>query len=176
MIRHAKVIMAALFATALAALALPLVQGARPQGASAGNARAALASVLSGVRVINAKDNRTLWTATSGKAVFSEGGGAARLTAVSIDIPAQHAKLDASGGELNLDNNTLILDGRVRSLVNGFDVKTSSVRIVPGGRLSTGGNRVVFLEKKGVKIRGRGLDAGQQKKVRLNNDVKAIFY
>ena len=155
--------------------ALALRPGANT-GAPAGEAPAAPSSALWGLRVINSKDNRTLWTANARKAVFSRGGGTAHLTEVSIDLPAQDSKLAASGGLLNVDNYTLTLDGRVKSLVKGFDVNASSVRIVPGGRFSTGGNELVFLEKKGVKIRGRGLHANEKKKVRLDNDVKAIFY
>lgn len=143
--------------------------------APAGKA-AVLYSSLTGVSVINIKDNRTLWVATSKKAVFTGDGQTARLSGVSIDIPSENAKLDASGGELNLDSNILTLDGAIKSQVKGFDLKTNSVRIVPGGTLNTGKNDPVVLEKKGIEIEGRGLDANQQKKVRLEGDVKAVFY
>ncbi len=114
--------------------------------------------------------------ATSKKAILAGDGQTARLSGVAIDIPAEDAKLSASGGELDLDSNVLTLDGEIKSRIKGFDLKTSSVQIVPGGKLNTGKNDPVLLEKKGIEIEGRGLDANQEKKVRLDNDVKAIFY
>lgn len=178
-IHHKKTAPFALFALAAAflACAISLRPGPAP-GASSGPVRTTvLSSALSNVLVINTRGTKTLWTATSQKAALSGSGATARLTDVSIDMPAQDTKLVASGGLLDLDNYTLTLEGGVKSQVKGFNVKTKNpVRIVPGGRLNTGRDGLVYLEKKGMEIRGRGLRANEEKKVRLDSDVKAIFY
>ncbi len=185
MVRLGKIMLALLLPAAIAAFfTFPrFFISPRDKGKAAVSARggaerdgAALYSSLSGLSVINVKDNRTLWVATSKKAILAGDGQTARLSGVAIDIPAEDAKLSASGGELDLDSNVLTLDGEIKSQIKGFDLKTSSVQIVPGGKLNTGKNDPVLLEKKGIEIEGRGLDANQEKKVRLDNDVKAIFY
>ena len=133
-------------------------------------------SSLSDINVLNVIGNRTLWSATSKKAVFSGDGGTASLSDVDINIPSENARLMASGGQYDLDKNTLSLTGEVKSQVKGFDMKTSSLQIVPGGKLNTGGDDEVLLEKKGIEIEGRGLEADQKRTVRLDRNVKAIFY
>ncbi len=133
-------------------------------------------SSLSDINVLNIIGSRTLWSATSKKAVFSTSGDTASLSDVAIDIPSENARLTASRGQYDMDNNTLSLSGRVKSQVKGFDVKTSSLQIVPGGKLNTGGSDKVLLSKKGIKIEGLGLEADQKKNVRLDRNVKAIFY
>ena len=138
--------------------------------------QAEYSSSLSDIKVLNIVDSRTLWSATSKKAVFSGDGGTASLSDVAINIPSENARLTASGGQYNLDSNTLSLTGTIKSQVKGFDVKTSSLQIVPGGKLNTGSNDVVLLQKKGIRIEGQGLEADQKKNVRLDRNVKAIFY
>ncbi len=133
-------------------------------------------STLSNINVLNIMGSRTLWSATSKKAVFSTSGDTASLSDVSIDIPSENARLAASRGQYDIDKNTLSLSGKVKSQVKGFDVKTSSLQIVPGGKLNTGGNDKVLLSKKGIKIEGLGLEADQKKNVRLDRNVKAVFY
>ncbi len=133
-------------------------------------------SSLSDINVLNIVDGRTLWSATSKKAVFSGDGGTASLSGVAINIPAENAQLTATGGQYDMDTGMLSLTGEINSRVKGFDVKTSSMQIVPGGKLNTGSNDMVLLRKKGIMIQGRGLEANQKKNVRLDRNVKAIFY
>ena len=133
-------------------------------------------SSLSDVSVLNIVNARTLWSATSKEATFSSDGGTANLKDIAINIPSENARLKASGGQYNLDTNLLSLTGEVKSEVKGFDVKTSSLQIVPGGKLNTGGDDKVLLTKKGIEIEGNGLEADQKRTVRLDKNVKAIFY
>lgn len=131
-------------------------------------------SSLEDISVISIENLKTLWSASSKKAILSADGSRARLEEVSLRIPAEELSLKAAGGVLNLDDTTLDLKGQVTTQIKGFQVKTDSLRITPGGKVDSG--EKVVLEKESIIIEGGGLEAGDKKNVKVKNNVKATFY
>ncbi|MDA8169496.1 MAG: hypothetical protein M0Z59_07340 [Nitrospiraceae bacterium] len=166
-----KLAVAFLFAAGLLFSCQPKANEAAREGKTAG-----YLSYLEDVSVFNIQDNKTVWSASSRKATLTGDGSTANLEKVSLNVPSENLSLKANGGVLDLDRNTLNLTGRIESEVKGFQMDTDSLRIVPGGKVSSPANDMVSLKKERILIEGKGIETDSERTVKLKNNVKAIFY
>jgi len=132
-----------------------------------------VSSFLEEVRVINVQDESIAWSLDSKRAQVLRNGKDARLEDVRMEVPAEEILVRAPGGLFDMDSGSLKLTGEIKTEIKGYDVETGAIEIKPGGKVTTSGD--VVLKGDGMEVRGRGLETGEEKKVRLKSNVKAVF-
>lgn len=162
-----------LLLAALAALVLLSIFMFKKQDGPKETARAQ--SYLEDVKVVNTRTGHQQWTLLTKRAVLSDRGDAASMQEVTVRLPAEGMVVEAERGVYNMDSRDLTLSGRIRALAAGYVIRTGSIRLdADKGQITTADE--VVLEGDGFRIEGRGLHAEQDRKVRLERDVKAVFY
>jgi LPS export ABC transporter protein LptC len=132
-------------------------------------------SYLEDVKVVNKRTGHQQWTLLTRRAVISDRGDTARIEDVTVRLPAEGMVVQAESGVYGMDSRELTLSGEIRALADGYVIRTGSIRLDAEKGLITTDDEVV-LEGDGFRIEGRGLRAEQDRKVRLEKDVKAVFF
>lgn len=130
-------------------------------------------SYLEDIRVLSIQDNKVAYSLTATKAQLAENGKETALENISMQVPEQGVITKAPSGDFNLESGELRLAGNITTEMKGYDVLTNSLQIRPGGKISTG--QKVIIKGKGMEIEGQGLETGEEKTLRLKNNVKAKF-
>lgn len=164
-----KLITALVFAVGACAW-LYLAGGGRQEPAKASS----YSSYLDDVKVYNIVKDKVSWTAMSKKAMLSESGSDASLEDVNLEMPDERVKLKAPSGVFDIDNNSLVLHGGITTIVRDMLMETDSLKIVPGGKIDVSNS--VTLTGKRIKIEGGSLESGENDKLKVKDNVKAIFY
>jgi hypothetical protein len=131
-------------------------------------------SYLEDVKVYNIDKDKVSWTAVSKRAMLSENGSNARLENVALEMPGEKVTLKAPVGVFDMDNNSLVLNGGITTFVRDMRMQTDSMRIIPGGKIDVANS--VTLTGKGIKIEGGSLESGEDQKLKVKDNVKAVFY
>ncbi len=163
------------FITALALLALAalFLSGT---GRKAGDAKAQAAtdaSYLEDVKVLNIQHGKTNWEVRSNRVNLSADGKDARMEDVTISVPDENLTMKAPEGRFDMEKDTLDLSGQIVTEAKGFSMETGQMKVVPGGKVDAGSK--VVLKGKGMRIEGTGMEAGEERTLRLRSNVKAIF-
>jgi len=139
-----------------------------------GELRIASGSFIEGIRILQKKKGVTLWDLTANRADF-ESEDRAKLSSVSIALQKSDVVLFANKGVYNLSDKSFTTDSAVRADGKDYKITADSVDFtVASGNIETGGR--VKMEGKGFEVEGKGLKAETEKKVKILDDVKAIFH
>lgn len=130
-------------------------------------------SYLEDIRVLNIQDNKVAYSLTARRAQLAQNGREAALADVSMQVPEQGVLMRAPAGNFDFESGELHLTGNITTEMKGYDVLTNSIQIRSGGKISTG--QKVIVKGKGMEIEGQGLEAGEEKTLRLKSNVKAKF-
>jgi LPS export ABC transporter protein LptC len=131
-------------------------------------------SFLEDIRILQKKNGMTVWTLTAEKADFPEGEDKAELHAISLALPENNLMLHADKGTYSFSEESFTTDTLVEARAENYRITADSLNLdVSSGNIQTEGR--VRLEGKRFSVEGQGMQAGKEKKVRIFNDVKAIF-
>lgn len=133
-------------------------------------------SSFENVTVLNVMNDKTIWKAVSKTANLAGDGLSATMSMITVNVPAESISMQANNGSLDMQTNIMELSGNVKSQVKGFEVSTGTVKIIPGRDVSSAPGQNVLVEKTGMSIQGKSLEANTQRTVKLKDDVRAIFY
>lgn len=132
-------------------------------------------SYMDGLRIVNKKGGRELWTLNARKAAFSDNETLARMDAVTVDFKKEGMVLSADSGIYNMNDKNLRLKNNITAVTDDFVIKTGSLDWKSAsGELIT--NERVRIKGKRSSIEGNGLSATERQTIRLMNNVTAIFY
>lgn len=137
--------------------------------------RARAESFLEDVRVVNTHAGERRWTLLTKRASIAEGGETARMEEVTVELPEEEMTVTADSGLYHVSSRDLTLDGNIRAVTPDYTITTSSMSLSSGKAEITADDRVV-LESDGFRIEGYGLRAEERRAVRLERDVKAVFF
>lgn len=148
----------------------------RAEGGNAGLVTAG-GSYIEGLEIVNKKGGSTLWSFSSGRAVFTPDGRRANLSEVLVVLKAKDAEITdttikARGGLYDLQSGELVLHGEVRAKNTDYVFKTNSMTLAPDGEISSPG--AVLLEGQGMRVQGNGLRA-RDNTWKIEHDVRAVF-
>jgi len=137
--------------------------------------RIAGSSFLEDIRILQKKKGMTVWTLTAEKADFPEGEDKAELHAVSLALPENNLMLHADKGTYHFSEKSFTTDSLVEARAENYRITADSLDLdVVSSAIQTEGR--VRLEGKGFSVEGQGMEADKEQKVRILNDVKAIFH
>ena len=132
-------------------------------------------SFLEDIRILQKKKGVTVWTLTAEKADFLEGEDKAELHTISLAVPENNLMLHADKGTYNFSEKSFTTDTIVEARAENYRITADSLDLdVSSANIQTEGR--VRLEGKGFSLEGQGMQAGKEQKVRIFNDVKAIFH
>ena len=131
-------------------------------------------SFMQDVELVNKRAGRSIWTLTASKIDLPDDGKTALLSQVDINLIEHKMKVISPSGLYNLKSRDLLLQGGVTARGEDYTLKTASIKLDNRtGDLSTDEDVVIVGQK--YVIRGRGLRADNQNRIRLNSDVNATF-
>ncbi len=133
-------------------------------------------SFIEGLRIVCRQDGKKDWTLTAKRADISENGDAARLTDIEMTVEKEGVTLSAEKGLYRMDDRNLTIDGKVVAKGANYSVTSFNGEFDNrAGDFKTIGN--VRMEGRKFSVQGRGMNIdGDQKKVRILGDVKAVFH
>lgn len=132
-------------------------------------------SKMQGVKITNKKSGTEQWSLGADSIVMPNGGDMASLQAVTVGIPTLGMNVKSPSGSFNLTSRDLLLDGGVIAIAERFTISSSSVRLEQKEGILKGDDSVV-IKGQGFTIEGTGFEALKDNRVRLKNDVRAIFH
>jgi len=136
--------------------------------------RVAGSSFLEDIRILQKKKGMTVWTLTAEKADFLEGEDKAELHSISLAVPENNLILSADKGIYNFSEKSFTTDTIVEARTENYRITADSLNFdVSSSNIQTEGR--VRLDGKRFSVEGQGMQAGKEQKVRIFNDVKAIF-
>jgi LPS export ABC transporter protein LptC len=145
-------------------------EGTRPAILLKGN------SFIEGLRIIYKRNGNQDWILSARRADISEDGNKAYLTGLEMTLENKGITLYADKGLYLMTDKNLTIDGKI--IAKG---DTYSITSVDGafdnraGNFKTDGDVRIDSKKFSVQGRGMNIDSSEQK-VRILNDVKAVFY
>ncbi len=126
------------------------------------------------VVVINMGDGGQRWKLAAERISIPE-RGASLMSDVKIEFPQQGIVVESASGTYDLGSRELTLDGGIEARTDDYRIRTASIHLDTNtGDLSTS-DRVV-VEGANFIIEGKGMMANGDKKVRINESVKARFF
>lgn len=165
-----KVLLMWLSVLLVGSIFLMLRTGKEPEG----ELRITGGSFIEGIRILQKKKGVTIWDLTARRADF-ESENKAKLSGVSVAMRRSDVALFADKGIYDLSDKTFTTDSAVRADGKDYKITADSVDFgVSSGNIETDGR--VKMEGKGFEVEGKGLKAETENKVRIYNDVKAIFH
>ena len=129
-------------------------------------------SFMEDVSVVNRKSGDRQWSLVTKRALLSEDGSTANMMDVTLTLPSEGMTVNSNYGLYSMDSNDLALSGNVNAVTERYTIKTDTA-ILKNETIST--DDKVVIEGKGFRINGKGLKAFQ-KRIRLLNDVTAVFH
>lgn len=132
-------------------------------------------SFLEDLKIIHKKTGMTAWILNAEKAVFTESDEKAELEKIQLFIPENDVTLFADKGIYNLSEQSFTTGGAIKAKAKDYTIKAEMIDYeISSGTIEAAGK--IEVEGKGFKIEGRGMKVDKEQKVRIYNDVKAIFY
>ena len=133
-------------------------------------------SFIEGMRIIYKKNGDRDWTLTAKRADISDEGNKAYLTGVTMTLEKRGLTLYADKGLYLMNDKNLTVDGTIIARGDTYAITAAGGEFVNNdSNFNTGGE--VRVDSRKFTVRGRGMNIdGSGQKVRILNDVKAVFY
>lgn len=164
-----KVVWIGLSVLLVGSIFLMLRTGREPEG----ELRIQSGSFIEGIRILQKKSGTAVWDLTASRADF-ESEDRAKLTNVNIALRNSDVVLFADKGVYDLSKKTFVTDSAVRADGKDYKITADTVDFaVSSGNVETNGR--IKMEGKGFEVQGRGMKAETERKVKIYNDVTAIF-
>jgi LPS export ABC transporter protein LptC len=132
-------------------------------------------SFMEDVRVANRGLGKVRWVLNAKRVVIEPGGKSSQLQNVSINIPEQKMDVTSDTGLFDLERRNLTLAGNVEATTRGYVLRTESVLLNSDTNAVSSEDRVV-LEGNKFKIEGDGFHTNGEKKVTIDDNVRATFF
>lgn len=133
------------------------------------------ASYIEGLRIIHRKKEDTAWTIMARRANFSRDEKIAMLDSIIIDIQKDNITLSAEKGVFDLETRDLRLEKNIVLKSKGYEVALKDLSWNPSKGLLKS-DKQIELKGKGFNIKGDGLSATEEQKLKLHRNVRAIFF
>ena len=131
-------------------------------------------SFLEDIKILQKKKGETRWILTAKKANFLEGEDKAALQTVGLAVSGNNLMLYADKGTYDFSKKSFSADTVVEARGENYCITADSLDFdVSSSGVQTEGR--VNLEGKGFAVEGKGMQAGKEQKVKILEDVKAIF-
>jgi LPS export ABC transporter protein LptC len=133
-------------------------------------------SFIEGMRIIYKRNGVRDWTLSAKRADISDEGNKAYLSGITMTLENRGLTLYADRGLYLMADRNLTIDGKI--VARGDTYSITSV----GGEFNNRASNFktdgeVSIDSRKFKVQGRGMDIdGTGQKVRILNDVKAVFY
>jgi LPS export ABC transporter protein LptC len=160
-----------LLAVILLALSLLICLLFKSGGQSENKFGISVGSFMENVSVVNRKSGDRQWSLKTKRALLSEDGSTAEMKDVILTLPSEEMTVLADSGLYNMDSNDLSFSGDVKAVTEKYTIRTDTARLK---KETISSDDKVVIEGRGFRINGTGLKASQ-KKIRLLNDVTAVF-
>ena len=131
---------------------------------------------IEGLRIINKKNGDKDWILTAKRADISENGDRAYLTGIEMTVENKGVTLVADKGLYFMTDKNLVVEGKIVATSNTYSVTAQDGQFDnKAGNFKTNGD--VRIDSRKFSVQGRGMDIDNtEQKVRILNDVKAVFY
>jgi len=133
-------------------------------------------SFIEGLRIIYKKNGNKDWILSAKRADISEDGGKAYLTGIEMTIENKGITLYADKGLYFMTDKNLAIDGKITAKGDTYSITSINGAFDnKAGNFKTSGDVTIDSKKFNVQGRGMNIDSNEQK-VRILNDVKAVFH
>jgi LPS export ABC transporter protein LptC len=133
-------------------------------------------SFIEGLRIVNKKNGQKNWVLIAKRADISDSGKKAYLTDLEMVIEGKGIRVHADRGLYDMTDKNLSIAGKIIARGEDYTV-TSDTAEYDGetGNLET--ESPVLIEGRRFRLRGKGMRIDSAEgKVRIERDVKAVFY
>jgi LPS export ABC transporter protein LptC len=145
-------------------------KGMRPDLLVKGN------SFIEGLRIIYKKNGNRDWLLTAKRADISENGDKALLTGIEMTLDNKGITLYADKGTYLMTDRNVSMEGKIVAKGNTYSITSVNGEFNNrAGDFKTDGDVTIDSRKFRVQGRGMNIDSSEQK-VRILNDVKAVFH
>lgn len=132
-------------------------------------------SFIEGLKIIHKKDGKNIWTLDAKRADIVENEGKAKLTDIAMTIEDKGMTIHAGNGLYDMSNRNLTLHGSITADAKDYTIIADSAEWNNStGEIKTVGD--VRVESKKFNVKGAGMEAKSDQKVRILKNVKATFY
>jgi LPS export ABC transporter protein LptC len=132
-------------------------------------------SFMEDVRVINRGSGKDRWILSAKKVDIAADSRSTKLHAVSIAIPEYEMEVTSDEGLFDIDSRNLTLLGNIEARTDDYALKTNSILLESQTNELSSDDRVI-LEGSNFRVEGDGFHANGEKKVTIENNVKATFF
>lgn len=131
-------------------------------------------SFLEDIRIIHKENGEPLWILSAKKAEFIEDNNKAELEDIRLSLPKNELMLSAGKGIYSFSEQSFTTNDIVKAESKDYKITADTIYYeISSGTIKTNGK--VILETKSFSIEGTGMKTDGREKVRILNDVKAIF-
>jgi len=132
-------------------------------------------SFIEGLKIVQKKNGRSVWTLTAQRADFLGRGDKAALSNVSVAVQENDLVLHVDKGVYNLSDKSFTTDSVVKAEAKDYTITADSIDYeISSGEIRTDGR--IKVEGKGFIVDGRGMRADSEQKVSILSDVTATFH